>query len=71
MGLESDHPFAPGRHLAIDFRGMTVCGTVQYCRPIENRFAMGIRITDLLDSLGANPADQSAKEEAGEELAMA
>jgi DNA-binding protein len=60
-----------GSHIAIDFRGMIVCGTVQYCRLVENRFAMGVRIKDVLDPLREEPADHSANKEAGVEAVAA
>jgi hypothetical protein len=60
MRLESVGRLVQGSHVAIDFRGMIVCGTVQYCRLVENRFAMGIRIKDVLDPLREEPAECSA-----------
>ena len=71
MRLEADHRFLNGSHIAIDFRGMIVCGTVQYCKLVEDRFAIGIRIKDVLDPLREEPADYSASEEAGVEAAVA
>ena len=62
MCLESVGRLMQGSHIAIDFRGMIVCGTVQYCKLVENRFAMGIRIKDILDPLREEPADHSADE---------
>ena len=67
MRLESVGRLGQGSQVAIDFRGMIVCGTVQYCRLVENRFAMGVRIKDVLDPLREEPADHSANEEAGVE----
>jgi PilZ domain-containing protein len=51
MRLESVGRLVQGSHIAIDFRGMIVCGTVQYCRLVENRFALGVQIKDVLDPL--------------------
>ena len=67
MRLESVGRLMQGSHIAIDFKGMIVCGTVQYCRLVESRFAMGVRIKDVLDPLREEPADHSADEEAGVE----
>src|SRR6266853_5543218 len=63
MRMESVGRLVQGSHVAIDFRGMIVCGTVQYCRLVENRFVMGIRIKDVLDPLREEPADYSANED--------
>jgi len=63
MCLESVGRLMQGSHIAIDFRGMIVCGTVQYCRLVENRFVMGVHIKDVLDQLREEPADHSADED--------
>jgi hypothetical protein len=63
MCLESVGRLMRGSHIAIDFRGMIVCGTVQYCRLVEDRFVMGVHINDVLDPLREEPADQSADED--------
>jgi hypothetical protein len=67
MRLESVGRLVQGSHVAIDFRGMIVCGTVQYCRLVENRFAMGILIKDVLDPLREELAECSANAEARSE----
>ena len=63
MRLESSGRLLQGSQVAIDFRGMIICGTIQYCGLIENGFALGIRIKDVLDPLREEPADYSANEE--------
>ena len=63
MRLESVGRLRQGSQVAIDFRGMIVCGTVQYCKMIQGRFAMGVRIKDVLDPLREEPADHSANED--------
>ena len=65
MRLESVGELTRGSHIAIDFRGMIVCGTVQYCKLIEDRFAMGVRIKDVLDPLRQETGGESEAEEAG------
>jgi PilZ domain-containing protein len=49
--LVANREFATGTQVAIDFRGMVICGSVQYCAPSENRFAAGIRIGGVLDQV--------------------
>jgi len=71
MRLESVGKLTRGSHIAIDFRGMIVCATVQYCRLVENRFAMGVRINDVLDPLREEQEDHGANEEAGAEAIAA
>jgi hypothetical protein len=71
MRLESVGRLVQGSHIAIDFRGMIVCGTVQYCRLVESRFVMGIHIKDVLDPLREEPADHSVNEEADVEAVAA
>jgi len=61
MRLESADRLGQGSHIAIDFRGMIVCGTVQYCKIVQDRFAMGVRIHDVLDPLGEEPAGFSGQ----------
>jgi PilZ domain-containing protein len=63
MRLELGRRLMQGSQVAIDFRDMVICGTVRYCRQIENRFAMGIRIKDVLDPLREEPAGCSANEQ--------
>jgi DNA-binding protein len=63
MRLELSERLMQGSQVAIDFRGMIICGSVQYCRMIENRFAIGIRIKDVLDPLREEPTGSSANEE--------
>ena len=67
MRLESVCKLAQGSHIAIDFRGMIVCATVQFCRQVEDRFALGVRIQDVLDPLGEEPEGHSTNDEAGVE----
>jgi hypothetical protein len=67
MCLESADRLGQGSHIAIDFRGMIVCGTVQYCKMSADRFAMGVRINDVLDPLGEEVTNYSADGCAGAE----
>lgn len=67
MRLELSGRLIQGSQVAIDFRGMIICGTVQYCGLIENGFALGIRIKDVLDPLREEPAGHSVNEEVGVE----
>jgi hypothetical protein len=62
MRLELDERLMQGSQVAIDFRGMIICGSVQYCRMNENRFTIGIRIKDVLDPLRENPASSPSEE---------
>ena len=71
MRLESAGRLNRGAHLAIDFRGMIICGTVQHCANIEDGFAIGIQIKDVLDPLREDPADYSATEDDCMETAAA
>lgn len=71
MRLESTGRLVQGSHIAIDFRGMIVCGTVQYCRLVENRFTLGVQIKDVLDPLKEDPFGHSANKEAGGEALAA
>ena len=64
MRLELSGRLMEGSQLAIDFRGMIICGTIQYCGLIENGFALGIRIKDVLDPLREESAGYSANEDA-------
>ena len=64
MRLESADRLGQGSHIAIDFRGMIVCGTIQYCKMIKDGFAMGVSILDVLDPLGEEPAGFPAQEAA-------
>ena len=59
MRLESASRLKQGADVAIDFRGMIICGTVQYCGNFEDRYAVGIRIKDVLDPLQEVPAGRS------------
>jgi len=70
MRLESAGKLTQGTDVAIDFRGMIICGTVQYCGDIEDRFAMGIRIKDVLDPLREEPANRSTVEDGCVETAV-
>lgn len=49
--LESAESLAQGAYIAIDFRGMIVCGTVKHTRPTPGGFVAGIRIGEVLDPL--------------------
>jgi len=64
MRLESAADLPKGSSIAVDFRGMIVCGTVQYCKPTDNGFVMGVQIKDVLDPLREEstyrPASQGA-----------
>ena len=62
MRLESADRLGQGSDVAIDFRGMIVCGTVQYCKIIADGFAMGVRIKDVLDPLGEDVTDHPASD---------
>jgi len=64
MRLESARKLGRGTHIAIDFRGMIVCATVQYCTEAEDRFVMGVRINNVLDPLREEPERPSSNEEA-------
>jgi hypothetical protein len=70
MRLELSGRLTRGSQVAIDFRGMIICGTIQYCGLIENGFALGIRIKDVLDPLREEPACDATNEEAGVEAAV-
>ena len=60
MRLHSRDTLPVGSHVAIDFRGMIVCGAIQYSQRIKGRFAMGVRVNEVLDPLGEGPSDNSA-----------
>jgi hypothetical protein len=49
MQLQSKHSFQRGGQIAVDLKGMIVWGTVQYCRPLKDWFAAGIRIDHVDD----------------------
>jgi PilZ domain len=49
MRLHSEDSLQHGSQIAVDLKGVIVCGTVQYCRPLEDRFAAGIRINHVDD----------------------
>jgi hypothetical protein len=49
MQLQSNHSLQHGTQIAVDLKGMIVWGTVQYCRPLKNCFAAGIRINHVDD----------------------
>ncbi|MEQ1947178.1 MAG: PilZ domain-containing protein [Bryobacteraceae bacterium] len=51
MRLIIERKLARGGQVAIDFRGMVICGTVQYCVPEEGRYAAGIRIGEVMDQV--------------------
>lgn len=71
MRLESASELRRGSHIAIDFRGMIICATVQNCRLVETRFATGVRINDVLDPLGeASDGDVASGESHVEVAAM-
>ncbi len=63
MRLESAGKLTQGTDVAIDFRGMIICGTVHYSGDIGDRFAVGIRIKDVLDPLRQEPANHSTAED--------
>lgn len=56
MRLIIDRKLLRGGQVAIDFRGMVICGKVQYCVPEEDRFAVGIRIGDVMDQVAEDAA---------------
>jgi hypothetical protein len=51
MRLLTDGKLAEGVHVAIDFRGMVICGRVQYSVPDAARFASGIRVDEVMDQV--------------------
>ena len=63
MRVESAGRMKQGSEIAVDFRGMIICGTVRYCGNVDGRFAMGIRMKDVLDPLREEPADRSGAED--------
>ena len=62
MRLESDRRLVQGSHVAVDFRGMIICGSVQYCTSSGKQFALGIHISDLLDPIVGEAAEHPADE---------
>ena len=56
MRLLTDRKLTASSQVAIDFRGMVICGIVQYCTASESRFTVGIRINGVLDQVSATAA---------------
>lgn len=50
MRLQSKHSLQHGSQIAVDLKGMIVCGSVQYCRPVEDWFAVGVLVNHVDDS---------------------
>ena len=57
LRLEASSQVSAGSQVAVDFRGMIVCGTVRYCKTAGARYALGVRINDVLDPLQRQPAE--------------
>jgi PilZ domain len=70
--VESSEKLTQGNYIAIDFRGMIICGTVQHCRRTEGKFITGVRIREVLDPLRESPLDYCVTQEvhAGAEAVM-
>ena len=66
MRLKSDYNFKQGDRIAVDLNGMIVCGTVQYCRPLGKRFAVGIRINHVDDGVIEGVLGQCIRTESAE-----
>jgi len=60
MRLVTNSKLVEGSQVAIDFRGMVICGSVQYCRPDENLFTAGIRIGGVLDQVSEDQLTEDA-----------
>ena len=63
LRLEAADQVMEGSQIAVDFRGMIVCGTIRYCKTAGRNYALGVRINDVLDPLQRTPA--SAEDKAG------
>jgi hypothetical protein len=57
MRLESSARLKQGSQIAVDYRGMIICGTVRYSGGTENQSVMGVLIREVLDPLGDQPKD--------------
>ena len=66
MRLQSKHNLRHGSQIAVDLKGMIVCGTVQYCHPLGDRFTVGISINHVDDRIVEGVVSQLIREEAAE-----
>jgi hypothetical protein len=66
MRLQSQHSLRHGGQIAVDLKGMIVCGTVQYCRPLEDRFTAGISINHVDDRIVEGVVSQLIRGESAE-----
>jgi hypothetical protein len=64
LRLESADQLSEGSQIAVDFRGMIVCGTVRHCRRAKYGYSLGVQINDVLDPLSRNPAATEEETEA-------
>ena len=62
MRIQSQHSFRQGSQIAVDLKGMIVCGTVQYCRPLGDRLTASISINHVDDRIveGVMSQEESA-----------
>ena len=67
MRLETVEKLKHGHRIAVDYRGMIICGTVQHSERIKDHFATGVLIREVLDPLGEEPASDSTKHETSAE----
>ncbi|HEV2198808.1 MAG TPA: PilZ domain-containing protein [Bryobacteraceae bacterium] len=63
MRLESTGKLTRGHQIAVDYRGMIICGTVQHSGRMKDHFATGVLIRDVLDPLGEDTVGRSANQE--------
>ena len=63
MRLQSQHSLRHGSQIAVDLKGMIVCGAVQHCRPLGDRFTVGISINHVDDRIleGVVSQEESAE----------
>jgi hypothetical protein len=66
MRLQSQHSLRHGSYIAVDLKGMIVCGTVLYCRPLEDWFTVGISINHVDDRIVEGVVSQLLREESAE-----
>lgn len=63
MRLESTGKLTRGHQIAVDYRGMIICGTVQRSGRMKDHFATGVLIGDVLDPLGEDAVGRSTNQE--------
>jgi hypothetical protein len=63
MRLESVERIKQGSQIAVDHRGMIICGTVRYSGRTENQFATGVLISDVLDQIGKEATGYSTSDD--------